>query len=253
MRLDWVIDATDVAKVKAFVASRKADPFVRNRRTRNLGPRRPHITRRKAWMTMIGCLLTTQQRSGPGQPVKRFLDSSPFPLPYERCRGPLKGETFILKTLSQFGGIRRSTTIAGQAASNLRLLEDGHWETLLSESRRVDAAKDAAVERSVARYIAETFHGFGPKQSRNFLQWLGVSRYEIPIDSRITKWLNDELLTFRLNAALLADAEYYDMVSDGIIKLSRMAGVFPCVLDAAVFSSFDKAGWTAEDLGADSF
>jgi hypothetical protein len=36
----------------------------------------------------------------------------------------------------------------------------------------------------VAGYIQETFEGFGPKQSRNLLQALGLTRYEIPIDIR---------------------------------------------------------------------
>lgn len=41
-----------------------------------------------------------------------------------------------------------------------------------------------------ANFIQDRFKGFVPKQSRNLFQTTGLSRYETPIDSRITKWLN---------------------------------------------------------------
>ena len=242
MRLEWVIEPKDVAKVKELVRRSKNDRLVQRRCQRNLGQPRPKVSRATAWKVMVGCLLTTQQKSGPGKPINRFLNVKPFPLPYDSCRGHAELEKHVLRTLSAFGGIRRSKTIAKQLATNLRSLEGGQWSALLAEAKRVDAGSDFKVERSAARYIARTFAGFGPKQSRNFLQWLGVSKYEIPIDSRITKWLNRELLAFRLNATLLADAEYYDMVSDAVIKLCGIADVTPCIFDAAVFSSFDREG-----------
>jgi hypothetical protein len=252
VRLEWVIEPKDVAKVKDLVKRSAKDPFVQRRRQRNLGGLRPKVSRATAWKVMVGCLLTTQQKSGPGRPIERFLNSAPFPLAYGSCRGHAQLEKRVLRTLSAFGGIRRSTTIATQLAANLRRLEDGHWNTLLAVAKRVEAGDDFKVERAAAHYVADTFDGFGPKQSRNLFQWLGVSKYEIPVDSRITKWLNRELLALRLNANLLADAQYYDIVSDGIIELCRAARVTPCIFDAAVFSSFDRAGWPDSDLAAAS-
>jgi hypothetical protein len=38
-------------------------------------------------------------------------------------------------------------------------------------------------ERKCAEMINDTLLGFGPKQSRNLLQRLGLTKYEIPIDS----------------------------------------------------------------------
>ncbi len=221
MRLKWVIEAKDAAKVRQLVRGSAKDPFVQLRRARNLGQPRPTVTQATVWKVIVGCLLTTQQKSGPGRPIHRFLNSTPFPLAHGSCRGQAQLEKRVLRTLSAFGGIRRSTTIAEQLAANLRRLEDGHWSTLLAAVKRVEASDEFEVERAAARYVADTFDGFGPKQSRNLFQWLGVSRHEIPIDSRITKWLNREVLALRLNANLLADAEYYDMVSDGIIELSE--------------------------------
>jgi hypothetical protein len=53
----------------------------------------------------------------------------------------------------------------------------------------------------------------------------------------------------RLSAQALSDADYYDTVSDGVQALCKKAGVFPCVLDAAIFSSFDESDWESEARG----
>ena len=106
----------------------------------------------------------------------------------------------------------------------------------------------AASDRKAAAFIDDNFEGFGPKQSRNLLQSLGLSRYEIPIDSRITKWLNDFGFPVRLSATGLSDRNYYNFVSSGFQQLCKEAKVLPCVLDAAIFSSFDADSWTEENI-----
>jgi hypothetical protein len=35
--------------------------------------------------------------------------------------------------------------------------------------------------------------GVGPTQARNLLQSLGLTWYEIPLDSRVVRWLRDRL------------------------------------------------------------
>jgi hypothetical protein len=89
---------------------------------------------------------------------------------------------------------------------------------------------------------------FGPKQSRNLLQSLGLSRYETPIDSRIVKWLNEFGFPLRLSAPALADRHYYAFVMEGFQQICRACEVMPCVLDAAIFASFDNGGWTEESI-----
>ena len=103
-------------------------------------------------------------------------------------------------------------------------------------------------ERQAVRFIDEHFQGFGPKQSRNLLQGLKLSRFEIPIDSRITKWLNDFGFPVKLTASALSDQNYFEFVSDGFQRLAEACGIPPCVLDAAIFSSFDGDGWTEENV-----
>jgi hypothetical protein len=72
---------------------------------------------------------------------------------------------------------------------------------------------------------------------------MGLTRYEIPLDSRVTSWLNEFGFPIRLSAQGLADPAYYDLVSEGLQALCKKARVMPCVLDAAVFGSFDEEAW----------
>ena len=81
-------------------------------------------------------------------------------------------------------------------------------------------------ERQIADNLANEFDGFGPKQSRNFLQALGLTKYEIPIDSRITNWLNDFGFPLRLTSLPLSDVGYYHFVSDGIQNLCEKSENF---------------------------
>ncbi len=85
--------------------------------------------------------------------------------------------------------------------------------------------------------------GFGPKKARNLLQELGLTIYEIPIDSRITKWLNKFGFPFKLSSTALSDRNYYNMILDGFQRVCEETGIYPCVLDAAIFASFDQESW----------
>ncbi|HEY5911360.1 MAG TPA: hypothetical protein VJA21_12225 [Verrucomicrobiae bacterium] len=49
-----------------------------------------------------------------------------------------------------------------------------------------------------------------------------------------------------MTATALADEEYYCFVLDGVQQLCAASKVFPCILDAAIFSSFDGDRWTKE-------
>ncbi len=151
--------------------------------------------------------------------------------------------------MADFGGIRFSTKLASELSSNYAHLEDGAWREVLRQLNGLTTPVLPEVEREVAEYLDDEFKGLGPKQSRNLLQGLGLTRYEIPIDSRITKWLNKFGFPFHLSAAALVDRHYYGLVSDGIRQLCQEAGVMPCVFDAAVFSSYDVAAWSQEIAG----
>jgi len=248
MNIIWQIDPEDIAKVKVFFDQHRDTPFVRRRIETNLRDNKPPVTKPVFWGRMVGCLLTTQQRSGPDTAVSRFLLTTPFPLDYERCRSQDDLAEFVKSVLADFGGLRRSTTIGKELAANMSFLEGGGWEQAFDYVDEVRVNSTPATERAAGEFIDEHLKGFGPKQSRNLLQGLGLSRYEIPIDSRITKWLNDFGFPVRLTTNALGDRNYYNFVSDGFQRLCEACEIMPCVLDAAIFSSFDRGRWTEENV-----
>lgn len=251
MRLAWEVEERDADRVKSFYAKWMSDPFVTLRQKRNVVGPRPAITRDTMWMALVGCLMTTRQRSGPRSHVKQFLDMTPFPFNYKVCSGRNDLETFARDTMASFGGIRRGPTIARQMHENYLQLENGLWSQMLERAETVSKSDNPWLEREVVHWLKLHLKGIGPKQSRNLLQWVGASRYEIPVDSRITRWLNENILKDRLSGQLLANDTYADMVSDGIQILCKQTNIYPCMLDAAIFASVD-GGWGENDLVADS-
>jgi hypothetical protein len=248
VEIQWRISPRDASTVRALVRSRRRDAFVRNRIRRNILGERPPLTRAMTWHLLTMCLLTTQQRSGPTSRVTAFLESRPYPLRFavvSRHRDP---QSCVVHELRRFGGIRRGTTIGAQLAKNLPFFVGPQWSELKSVLMSLPSSRGFIPERRAAEWLADRLAGLGPKQSRNLLQSLGLTRYEIPIDSRITRWLNDVGFPIHLNAAGLADLAYYSFVSDGVRELCKAARIYPCVLDAVVFSMGDGDGWEALKL-----
>lgn len=249
MQIMWKINSDDIRKIQEFVNEQKNNPFVEDRRKRNIKGNRLETTKENVWRVLVGCLLTTQQRSGPHSNVGRLLQKKPFPLSYNNCLNAYNLEAFCSKTLSDFGGIRWPNKIAEEIQVNLSNLEKGLWTDLLNRLKQFDNNTSLELEREVADFIDQHLKGFGPKQSRNFLQWLGMTRYEIPIDSRITKWLNKFGFPIVLSAGALGDKHYYQFVSDGIQQLCSASDIYPCILDAAIFASYDGDAWTSDNVG----
>lgn len=248
MKHTWTIEPTDIKKVKAFLDLHRDDLFVRQRIEWNLRDEKPAVKREDFWQQMVACLLTTQQRSGPTSAVTRFIRTTPFLLAYKTCLAQPNVETFAKDTLTKFGGLRRTNLLAGEITKNLTILEEGSWQQTLDTLDALRTNKAVGPERKAADFIDDNFAGFGPKQARNLLQSLGLTRHEIPIDSRITKWLNEFGFPMRLSASALADSNYYCFVMDGFQVLCQASDVAPCVLDAAIFASFDDGGWTEENI-----
>ncbi len=239
MKLLWQVEDGDVSRVRSFYDEHKDNDFVVSRRNLNVEGKPPRFSPATFWKAMVGCLLTTQQRSGPTSAVSRFGGAYPFPLNYTECRRQQYLETFVRKTLANFGGIRRSSKIAEEVQYNFDWLEDGGWREVEEQVEKLRRSRTQKLEISTADFIDDNLKGFGPKQARNLLQGLGLTKYEIPIDSRITKWLNEFGFPVKLSATALQDREYYGFVSKGVRELSDACGIYPCLLDAAIFSSYD--------------
>jgi thermostable 8-oxoguanine DNA glycosylase len=197
---------------------------------------------------MLMCLLTTQQRSGPGSLLGIFLKQNPFPLNYSIISHVEDVENYTRLMLQKNGLNRYINKIPAFFAVNLRYLEHTKWLLLSDIEKLLDSQANKQTERIVADSIDQSFKGFGSKQARNFLQALGLTKYEIPIDSRITNWLNDFGFPVTLSSTALQEKAYYHFVSDGIQMLCEKADIYPCVLDAAIFSSFDNGQWTKDNI-----
>ncbi len=122
--------------------------------------------------------------------VGRFLNKEPFPINFESISNVDKIEDYLKQEFKKNGLTRYINRISQFFASNIKKIEKDNWLIIkkLESLKEMDSKEE---ERKIADKLNNDFDGFGPKQSRNFLQSLGLTRYEIPIDSRITKWLND--------------------------------------------------------------
>ena len=244
MRVKYVITKGDVELVQTLIRENRHDAFVQRRISRNIKKNRESIAPTRCWLALMMCLLTTQQKSGPTSAVARILRAKPFPLRLSDVKSARDPEKFVLRELENFGGIRRAPTISGQAVSNLCWFSGKGWQELRSQLSAIENRTRYQKERDVAYWLAENMKGLGPKQSRNFIQSLGLSRYAIPIDSRITKWLRDEFnFPLPISANSLSDLEYYCLVNDIIRDLCNRAGTYPCVLDAVLFARVDNGQW----------
>jgi len=239
VRLTWAIGKRDVQKVKDFYARYKSTTFVQERLRWNVTQRPLRIRRDTFWRTMVMCLLTTQQRSGPGSHVSRFMDTRPFPLTWGNSSDARDVERLAQKALRSARGVRRTDRIAAEIAFNFRVVHD-EWPPLRTGLASLLGKPTPQQERAVARTLTNELKGIGPKQSRNLLQLLGLTRHEIPLDSRITKWLNQFPFPVHLNAKALADEDYYSFILDGVQDLCRRSSILPCLLDAAIFVSFQQ-------------
>jgi len=244
MQVKYVISNADVKKVKTVVEQHRDDDFVRRRIRRNIKKDREALTPNRCWQAHMMCLLTTQQKSGPNSAVSRLLRSRPFPLKFSNLKKSANHSAAVLRELRRFGGIRRTETIAKQASANMVWFSGAGWRVLKRQLSLLEDRTTAKKEREVADWLAANFKGLGPKQSRNFVQSLGLSRYEIPIDSRISRWLRDDFgFPLPTGPAALADTAYYCLLSDIIQDLANRADVYPCVLDAVLFARVDQGQW----------
>ena len=222
----------------SFVDVNKANKFVLDRKKRNISRKKVDLSKERLWFVHVGCQVTTQQRSGPKSLVSKFLKSDSVILSYETCINSSDIEQLIQTELSK-AGLRRSSIIAKNLDNILSMLERGGWGELIEKLETIEKNTTKKKEQIVAKYIANQFAGLGPKQSRNYIQWLGLARYEIPVDSRITKTMKKLGCSFVPKASALNDETVYLLVQDGLQQVAKKLGIFPCILDACVFSSFD--------------
>jgi hypothetical protein len=236
MIIRWEVTSEDVARVTALIHAHENHPLVQDRRRRNVERQDLVLSTDVVWAEIVSCLVSTQQRWAAAE---QFCQLSPFPLAYSSCIACNDVKEMAEKSL-RASRLRRSTVVAVELSKNLSKLQSGFWQDLLGHLEDLRDPADSTRERSVADFVDDQLSGFGPKQARNLLQGLGLTRYEIPIDSRASKWLLSFGFPVPTPAEALGDQHYYHFVSDGVQNLCAECGVYPCMLDAAMFVSFER-------------
>lgn len=237
MKIKLDISTNTLDKYADFVELHQNKRIVQDRR-RNLKPSAiDEVTADDFWRAFLVGILTSQQRSGAGSGVEDLLNTELGLLSWDWCKCNPQKIVDILKTKKY--AIRFPESKATYLIAGANFIEE-NWPTLYEKLQGLRSDQvGVAEERAVARYL-QSFKGIGPKQSRNMIQHLGLSRYEIPLDSRIVKRLKELGFPVPLSSKALADEEYYCFVEDVLRDILCRIGVLPCIFDACAFGSFEK-------------
>jgi hypothetical protein len=244
--MQWSVEIVqaDIQAIQELIKKQDNHPVVKDRHVRNvLQPPLP-VDEEMIWHSIIMCLITTQNKSGSGSAVDKFLNQRPFPLSLHKLRTLPDVDPYIEQVLSKIR-IRRWKISTKCAQYNFQVLEQGGWQKvidyqreLLSQRSQEPGSYHYKLEREATHAVQEILKGLGPKQSRNFWQYLGLTRYEIPLDSRVLRWIKVNL-GFYVPSSGLSEEQFYSQVMDVIRELCLEAEILPCILDAAIFSSFE--------------
>lgn len=90
MNASWIISSDTLAKAEELLETNRHKELVIRRREKNLTRKEVDISKQAIWEVMVGCQVTTQQRSGPETKVGIFMNElnptrSPA-LSYKTCR-----------------------------------------------------------------------------------------------------------------------------------------------------------------------
>lgn len=247
MNIKWNISESDIKKVTDFVNQNKG-PFVEKRIGLNIHRQNILIDKDSILKSMLMSILITQQRSDSFSSINIFLTQDPFPLTYSILSHEEHVEHYLRWILQKNNLNKYINKIPAFYSVNFSYLEDSKWLILSKIGELLDDQATKKDERDVADYIDQSFKGFGSMQARSFLQTLGLIKFEIPIDLTIANWLNDFGFPVTLSTTALQDKNYYHFVSDGIQILCEKANIYPCILDAAILSSFNNGHMSKNNI-----
>ena len=240
MKPIWEIDEAAIQRWREFVNLNIRNDVAKDRHKRNVKRKDIDLSKSNLWKALVGCQVSTQQRSGPNTPVSRFISSTRPALDYKICQKDPSVQRMLERELTS-AGLRRAPTIAANLTHILGELEGGEWNILMQHLSTLESNTTSGKEQKVAVYLqSRKYPGLGPKQSRNFIQWIGLSRYEIPLDSRVLKKLKELGCSFVPRAVALSDETVYRFVQNGLQQIAYKLDIYPCMLDACIFSSFDN-------------
>ena len=209
-------------------------------------------SRDDVWRGLALALTTSQQRSAPGSRVYDLWSTDPCPLGLKRVQSwypNVRDKT--AKLLRRWGGVRFYNNIGKYIEEDYRMLfKDGLIDDLDGLVRRLwelrqsppkwDEEARAYERRLCAEALELDLYGIGFKQCRNWLQGVGLLRYEIPLDSRVRKFLTPFMSGQRIEGDRLGKATYYHAAEDAVHAVCKEVGLLPCVADIVMFLIADE-------------
>ena len=243
MKVIWDLNDSDSKKVVDFVNENKT-PFVENRISRNINRKGLILDKDIILRNMLMCLLATHHDSNQDKKLAAFFKKEPSLLTVEFLTKIYDNdiENEVLEVLTS-NGITPSNKIINFFIQNYFYLLQSNWAIITELENCISGDYTISNERDLADNIDKIFKGFGSVQARSFLQALGLTKYEIPINSRIIAWLKDFGFPILISPIALQDKSFYHFITDGIQLLCAKANIYPCVLDAAIYSFNNANDW----------
>jgi hypothetical protein len=230
---------SEAITIRALIQRPEAQPLIDARIRWNVEGFAQVPDREAFWKQLVYALLTSQQRSTEGSPLDRFVNQEPFAVPLS-----------LYQTLTddQVVGILKQFRFHDQVTRYLRcnhervFVNGNGWSILaplfeqLAQQRNVPPVQShRELERKAARILTDQLRGVGPKQSRNLLQKFGLTRYEIPLDSRVAGWLRQSV-GWSISNDDLSDRKTYEALLDRVQAVCADAGILPTLFDAAAYA-----------------
>jgi hypothetical protein len=236
MELIWKLSDSDIIRIRDFV-KRYKNPEVEKIINRNINHVDRIFNKDSILRAMLTCLMSSETDSYPESKIEIMFKKKPYLLSHQYLLKASSIEYTIKEIFQAFGVTKYLERVPKYFSSNFKYLAETNWnlESEINFSLKQDLTKDE--ERKLADKVDRSFKGFGSKEARSFLLALGVTKYEIPIDYKLLKWLNIFDFPIKFSKIALQDILFYHFVSDGIQKLCEISEIYPCVLYTTIVSS----------------
>lgn len=235
MELIWKLNDSDIITVRDYVKKNK-NQSVEKIINRNIKHIDRIIERDSLLKKMLICLLSSDTDSYPESKIEHILGKRSYLLDYQYLFKVRDIEKLFQEVFQTFGNTKYVNKVPKFFSANFEFLEETDWDLESEIKGSLERELTIFDERKLADMVDRSFKGFGSKEARSFLLALGVTKYEIPIDIPLIRWLENFGFPIKFSKTALQDILFYHFVSDGIQKLCEISDIYPCVLYTSILS-----------------
>ena len=226
------ITKNELRSYEKFIKKCEDNERVERCRNKNILRNGTVISEGKFWRCFVIAILTTQTKSGKGSALEEFIKTKPNILNYKYCikiEGKESIEREVTKGVTRFR--ERACLYISEAIGKFK---QGFWRDVKTQLKIIETDTTLKKERETSDFIRKNFKGVGRKQSRNIIQMMGLSKYVLPIDSRVVKKV-EELSGITLNKKI--SGKDYLQLEDRLQEICESIGIYPCIFDACAFNT----------------